>query len=344
MIRAALLALALCVSTAHAQTPNNCFDDNMRNRCDAAIQQQTRDAFGVQSIEQLASQNVIVRRAFLIDGYGTDMPLVQFERRRGESPRVVVIVLVGTGETPRRVSLEAPVSSRAWNEVIEQSWLFHRALAPESATAQADEMGGCLHSWVATVEASDPGEETPVRKATHDACNAGLAFPLARALGEIAFENLPQCSGLKRDDNFDAAGGLRLCAMLDGDRVAAGEVLSRANELAFNAALSMPSPAFSMLVHDGARVEFPDHPPVSGFDVMRSYASLMERKQFQVQQVFGESSDRVRIVGQVVERAEGDRTRTASAQQIWVRENGFDFRLRSMRVEAFGPWIAPRRR
>ena len=52
--------------------------------------------------------------------------------------------------------------------------------------------------------------------------------------------------------------------------------------------------------------------------------------------MIGEQPRLVRITGTIVTLPDDDgRTTSAPVEQIWTREDGFDFRLREMRVAAF---------
>lgn len=338
---AADVAIAEDISPADALS-SDCYDDNMTDRCDATVQREVRARFGLRSIEQLNAANIQARRAFAVDGYGNDLPVVSFERAPGEAPQVhVSVILAGDGAT-RVANLTAPVSLATWNDVLEQSRYFHRRLVEEPVPGEEPLPPGhvrvprmCLHSWVMTVEASDPGEDAPLRRATQDLCNDGLVAPFAERAAALAFQALPACSGIKLEGGRTPIAGLSLCALLDGDTMAAGEALNQAMTL------RAPSNASPLLIHDQAEIDWQGE-SVQGFAAYSAWSRLLDRNLLQYERVSGRTSDTVSISGYIVEyerNSEGyPRHRTARFEQGWVRENGFDFRLRTMRVQRWGDW------
>lgn len=347
----AVMAAALVAPGAQAQSTiteaaerlrSDCYDDNMIDRCDPAVQRDVRARLGLASVEELNEADTQIRRAFFVDGHGNDLPVVTFERVHGESPQVRVSAIVANGGRGRVVNVVAPASLDLWNEAIEQSRYFHRALTDEQRTPSEPLPPGyvrvpgmCLHSWVVTVEASDPGADLRVRSKTQDACNDGLVIPFAFHLADLAYRALPPCSGIRVGDGRDSITALALCALLDGDMPAAGEALNQAT------LLRGASPT-GMLIHDMAAIEWQGQTSVHGFDASREWPRLMEGNLLQFHRVSGIDADHASISGEVVqyERVTNayPRRRSASFEQTWVRENGFDFRLRTMRVGAWGDW------
>lgn len=318
-----------------ASLNSDCHDDNMRDRCDPSIQAQTRALYGARTIEELAAEGVQVRRAFFVDGYGRDMPMVSFERARGRDPRVVVSV-------PRRnengdveaVELTAPVPSSTWNEIIEMTKHFDRALV--STQAQGDDvMTMCLHSWVVTMEASEPESARPVRRRTEDACNDGLTIDAGFNLGRRALALLPACNALRQDQHRNEIASFYACALLEGDRIAAAEALNQA--LALNHA---ERSAIGGLIHDMAQVEWAGEPSIEGVDAWEAWPRLMRNEVVDFERVVGESVNEVHAFGYISDWDHSDqpRYRSARVEQIWVRENGFDFRMKHARVGAWSDW------
>jgi hypothetical protein len=347
----AVAAAALVGPLAHARPidteaaerhRSNCYDDNMVDRCDPAVRRDVRARFGLASVEQLSEADTQMRRAFFVDGHGNELPVVTFERAHGQSPQVRVSAIVADSERSRVVNMVAPASLDVWNDAIERSQYFHRALADEQPTPSealppgyGRAPGMCLHSWVVTVEASDPGADLPVRSKTQDACNDGLVIPFAFHLADLAYRALPACSGIRVGDGREPITALALCALLDGDMPAAGEALNQAM------LLSSASRA-ALLIHDMAEIEWSGRTGVRGFDALREWPRLMEGNLLQFHRVSGIDADHASISGEVVqyERVTNayPRRRSASFEQTWVRENGFDFRLRTMRVSAWSDW------
>lgn len=330
----------------------DCKDDRGVDRCAPAKQEEVRRRLGVRSIEDLAAQGAQVRRAFFVDGYGRDMPLVSFERMPGRGPGVTVTVQTrGNGGRDDRVEMSAPAPLRLWSKVLRRSEHFERALAPKRK-AGADEVSICLHSWLATVEASEPpagGKPGAVLRRTQDACDDGLAVAYAFELATYAVELLPPCDALERDQHRNEVVLLAACARLHGDRIAAAQTMNRYESDGF----ARPNRAehaavIAHLFYDHATIEWPGEASVRGSSPA---AQLWTRKavagdRFRPERFIGESANRVRVEGWVEqdggEAASGEPLRReARAEQIWTQENGFDFRLRAMKVQPFAPARTP---
>lgn len=349
MIRLAICTalLAIVAGGARAQSAtealrSDCFDDNMTDRCDASVQRRVRERFDLRAIEQLSDANIQVRRVFFVDGHGGELPVVSFERAPGERPQVHVSALVENRGAHRVATLTAPVSLATWNEIIEQSRYIHRRLAEEPAPAEEPVPSGfvrvpgmCLHSWVITVEASDPGAGVPTRSATQDTCNDGLVVPFADRAAALALQALPSCSGIKTDDIRTPITALSLCALLGGDTVSAGEALNQAMMLRVSSNASL------MLIHDRAEIDWQGE-SISGFEAIRAWPRLIDQNLLEYLGVSGRDADHVSITGDLVEYERNTqgypRHRTARFEQTWVRGNGFDFRLRTMRVNRWSDW------
>jgi len=305
----------------------------MNNRCDAESRRQTRTRFGVPSIEELNDSGAQVRRVFFVDGYGAEMPVITFIRAPGADPRVTVSVVRedATGRA-RVVELTQTLSAPVWDEVINRTELFHRALAPRTMPASDDEEEAltiCLHSWVTTVEATDPGQ--PVRMRTQDSCNEGLTTEAGLFLARLAYEALPYCVALELDNYRNRVAALQACAILGGDRLAAAEVLNRIDELDEARLLAPVANAFlqhNITVQWGADRANGSEAAAALWD-----SKSEQRAQLYYTSVTGESADRVRVTGVLYESYEDD-ARHAEVEQIWTREYGWRFRLSSMRVSA----------
>lgn len=219
MLIAALLA-SLALQQASSTAPDrDCLDDNMIDRCRAEQQEKVRAMFGVAAIEEEAAAGAEIYRAFFVDGYGRDMPVVAFERRRGQAPQAVIY-----GAGGGRIS--APVSAGAWARVRNEAVLADRKLEP--LPAQGDELNICLHSWVQTVEManSTPGgrRTEPVRRRVEDACGGGLTTRFAFQLADMAVEAIHPCDVLDINQQRNRITQLAACLSLEGDRLAAAEL------------------------------------------------------------------------------------------------------------------------
>lgn len=223
----AALLLSLALSGQEPTTADrNCGDDNGVDRCNANVQAAVRTRLGIASIEEEAAGGVEAYRAFFVDGYGRDMPVISFERRPGESPKVVVYGFEG-----RKIS--GPLSAEVWRDIQSESLLADRVLQRPSDGAGADGQAGpsqdiCLHSWVQTVEMSNTWPErwrvVPVRRRTEDACGGGLTTRFAFHLAELAVKALPPCEVLDNSRQRNRVTQLATCLNLKGDRLAAAEL------------------------------------------------------------------------------------------------------------------------
>lgn len=352
ILRALLLSMTALLSTTGAAAEDaarleallhsNCHDDNMTDRCDPDVQREVRAMFDLRSIEQLNTENIQVRRVFFVDGHGNDLPVVSFERAPGEPPRVRVAAIVAANGARRVVNLMAPVPLNTWDDILEASRFFHRELGEEPTPAETPLPPGaqrvpaiCLHSWVITGEASDPGAEMPVRRATQDVCNDGLVWPFAERAAALALDSIPSCSGIDVERSRSPITALSLCALLEGDAVSAGEALNQAMML------RGASSTLAMFIHDRAEINWQGE-SVSGFQTLQAWPRLVGRNFLDYKRVIGRDLDRVTIIGQIAEYERDTpstpRQRIARFEQTWVRENGFDFRLRTMRVQPWSDW------
>lgn len=344
---AAALYVLLTTSCAMAQAEraelgallsSDCHDDNMRDRCDPESQRQVRALYNARPIEEMAVGGVQVRRAFYVDGYGQDMPLVSFERAPGADPRVVVYVPKLEEDGSRRVlELAAPVPLVVWNEVIAGTQHFDRALTPLRPQLPDDAIVMCLHSWVVTMEASDPRRERPVRRRTEDSCNDGLTVDAAFDLARQAYALLPACNALRLDQYRNEVSLFWACAVLEGDRLAAAEALNQATALN-NAREQSPG-----LIHDMAQLNWAGEPSVRGHAVRAAWARLMDNEYVHFERIVGEDANQARLLGYIDDwdHSARPRYRFARVEQVWVRENGFDFRMKEATVSAWGDWQTP---
>ncbi|RYH06365.1 MAG: hypothetical protein EON57_06640 [Alphaproteobacteria bacterium] len=234
--------------------------------------------------------------------------------------------------------LRGAVPLATWDRLFAHAKYFDRDLAPR--TGKTDDLALCLHSWVVTVEAvTAPGPRGGVRRKTQDACGEGLAVDLAFEMADTAVALLPACALLDAERHRNAVTRLGACGQLTGDRAAAAQALNRYNAHWFANPQPGSAPSIAYLFHDQAEIEWPDQPRVrGGAAAALAWAGHMQQRRFWITRVIGETPDRVRIEGKVQQIADQRADwRSADAVQIWTRENGFDFRLRSLQVGAFTP-------
>jgi hypothetical protein len=159
-------------------------------------------------------------------------------------------------------------------------------------------------------------------------------------MADLAVELFPACALLNAEQHRNAVTRLGACALLEGDRIAAALAMNQYESNWF----ANPNPGMGMsiayLFYDQAEIDWPGEPVVRGSTAAASaWVERMQKRHFWMSRVVGETPDRVRIEGMLQDMSsdEPGGTRRAKAVQIWTRENGFGFRLRSLKVGAFEP-------
>lgn len=321
----------------------SCTDDSMIDRCDAGQQARVRALFEVRPVEEHLAAGDQLRRVFYVDGYGSDLAVITFIRPRGADPRLEVRFPKGR-EGDAWKPLEAAMSKAAWDETIERSELFDRALAPRGARGEAPI---CLHSWVYTVEAADPalgGAPQRLRRKTGNACHDDLVQAYATEVQRAAVQLLPACALLDPRQHRNEATLLLTCARLEGDRMAAAEAVNRADLLAAINGAADAGRAQGVFGYNatidwnGERIGGDRNGAMAGWlqrIVGESYARLTIRR------VVGEAADRVRIEGELNRRVgTGTGERTESAPVTLHMETSHprgDFIVARAVVGAFAP-------
>ena len=338
-----LLLLLLLPGPVAAQSDSewidDCMDDNGLERCDPDVHARLLELYGVQSIEALNEQEVWVRRAFFVDGYGRDVALISFLRRPGESPMLEVL-------TPRRTDgtqwpvMRTDVPPEIWGRVIYEDRFFDRDLVVPAQDDGADApIVICVHAWLYVVEASDPerrqlntagvSQSGLVRRDVEDACSDGLAEPYATLLSELASGILPFCAPDAAEYFRNAATRLAACAVLSGDRMTASELMQATRILDLSPQYFRDD--IGRLFGTRARLHRPDDPPGSeGTRARQAWIALLTERRYSTllfDRIHGENADRGVMEGEWVasEAIEGeDRIRWVAAPVVlrWDREYG----------------------
>lgn len=230
MITAILLSFASMLAAQQAST--DCKDDRGTDRCAAAVQSRMRAMYDVPSIEEHARRGDEVRRVFYVDGYGRDLIAISFVRAAGRDPAAFVHFPRRGGERTTK-ALQAPVSHMVWADVLERSELFDREMLPRATDKQ--EVKICLHAWLFLAEANDParadGGRASIRRKVEDACQDGPVSAFATELQQMALPLFAHCDRLDPAKHRNPASQLGACRLLTGDRMAAAEVMNRADAL-----------------------------------------------------------------------------------------------------------------
>lgn len=336
------IVLFLVAGPAKTQVTDNrnCRDDRGTDRCAGEQQRAVRALYGVRSIEEHRTAGDQVRRIFYVDGYGSDLLLIAFVRAPGSDPIVRV-------HFPRREGGEAPDSLQAavpwavWQDILFRSAHFDRELVPLPPPG-----GLCMHSWVYTIEATDPArsreEPATQRRAVEDACAQGLARHYAIEVERATLPLFPHCARLASNQHPSPSTQLAACRILRGDRMAAAEVRNLAQALrtiggAGDAArLTQVLTDLSVINWNGERNE--GHGSAAPFWAAHA-APTRGVTNLYFESIEGESASRVRLTGTLTRTTDTSRggatgTETARVVQIWTGAGGF-FRVESATV---GPW------
>jgi hypothetical protein len=153
-------------------------------------------------------------------------------------------------------------------------------------------------------------------------------------LANIAVESFSFCSTLSREASRNDVARLVDCWRLRGDRTAASQAYNRLHTRWF---LHPNGADFARslyeLFYDRAEMTWPGKAKVTGAaTAAQLWAGKASQDRFVPQIYFGETQDRVRIEGQIWPRPKSDeeRPQPIPVTMLWTKENGFDFRLRSL--------------
>ncbi|ATI80638.1 hypothetical protein [Sphingobium yanoikuyae] len=334
--------LFVCAASVLASTPNicaaaqpsSCNDDRGTDRCAGGSRAQQRRLYKVASTEDFANKQVQLVRAFFVDGYGQDIALVTFKRAPGEDLQVEVRLPDPDGKLASP-PLVGQLSGAAWTDIMASAGTFDRDLVP--LQKRNGELSICLHSWVSTVEVVD--ENGRVRRKTSSACGGdSLVTAYAFKMASIAVASFSFCSTLSPEASRNDVTRLADCWRLRGDRAAAAQAYNRLHTRWF---LNPNGTDFARslyeLFYDRAEIAWPGEKKVTGAaSAAQLWTAKAGQDRFVPQIYFGETQGRVRIEGQIWPRpkSDADRPQPIPVTMLWTKENGFDFRLRSLSTQA----------
>ncbi|HEV2746991.1 MAG TPA: hypothetical protein VGW34_06795 [Allosphingosinicella sp.] len=322
----------------------DCHDDDMVDRCNAEQQRRVRELFGVKPIEAHRDAGDQVRRAFYVDGYGNDVVAIAFVRPKGDDPELWVH-FPRERDGKRKAPLQASVPQAVWDGVIKRSDHFDRQLAPLPSAASSDEVIMCMHSWVYTVEATDPSDpgsdSATVRRRTEDACDDGLTEAYAAELPRAAVPLLPPCARLDPSQHRNEASLLSACRLLSGDRLAAAAVLNRVRPFQ-HIRTAADAVHLEGLFHYQATVDWNGERNAGDGSAAKFWTDKVvtsEGADFYYEAIDGKSPNQVRLSGWLirwVDVPEGKDSvyERARVEQVWTDEQG-DFAIRSVTVGPF---------
>lgn len=340
LMTAAWLILAFAPA-ADEPSPPGCRDDRGVDRCTAERQRLVREHYRVKSIEEHQAAGEQVRRVFYVDGYGRDLLAIAFVRAPGRDPEVRIHLPPPAGSAAAP-PMEAMVPKAAWEEVLDRSWLFDRELV----AVKPDGPVICMHSWVYTIEASDPagpatyGRSRPPRRKTGDACRDDLAQAYADDVARLALPLFPACAALDPGLHRNDASRLAACGILRGDRLAAAEVLNNAD--AFRRARQVDE---AILLRgrfaSAATIDWNGSVSRDSLRLHEFWLAKMAEAgspSFYIDSVEGLTSQRARLLGtlsRTEERPEGERRLRARVEQIWVFTPAREYQVESVKVGPF---------
>jgi hypothetical protein len=352
---AALILLLIGTGPAVARTAE-CSDDRGVDRCAPEQHRKVLELFGMQTIEHHRDRGDQVRRVFYVDGYGQDLLAIAFLRAPGRDPAVFVHYPQHQGE-PQVEPLQALVPQSVWEDVLRRSAFFERPLAP--IKGKTDDLLLCLHSWVYTVEANDParpdGDAGSLRRKTADACGDGPAEAFSDEVQRAALALFPHCSRLDSTQYRNEVTQLSACRLLAGDRIAAAEVMNRAQAFRQEHGEGEVPPLTDLFAFDASIDWNGDRSPSQQLQAAPFWArkiaqaasqtvsdGLMNFRYllFSIERVEGVSGSRVRLVGSLSRSRKGAKNAApveerARVEQIWVLASTDRFEVERATV---GPW------
>jgi hypothetical protein len=341
-----LVAPPAAAAPGAAKAADGCLDKRGRDRC-AAEQQRVRTLFGLRSIEEYLTAGDEVRRAYYIDGYGKDVVAIEFIRPSGEAPALRVHFPPRQGRVPTE-PLVAAVDAETWSALLRRSELFDRRLAPlpEKPLGKNDEIIVCAHGWVYTVEASEPSrseyQPARVRQRTESACDHGLVA-FATEAAKMAVPLLPACARLDLRQYRNELALFAACGMLQGDRLAAAEVLNSANRFRYLDGDAADAGVIQgLFAYERAKVAWAGEAMTE-----RDAAAFWVRKLREagagtlfIERVDGFAAGRVQASGLLqrwIGEADTRRLEAAPVEQLWVQEGDGGWRIEQATVGAFAP-------
>ena len=338
--RYGLVTFALLASSpadlATAQPPSSrasvCEAECTRAR--AAERDRLLETYGLPSLERLRDERAAVRRVFYVDGNGRDVIAMTFIRARGHAPELTVHFPRRSGE-PERRPLRTALAASVWRDVRLRSEHFDRALVPVPPAEQTI----CIHGWIYTAEATDPGPDaTPgeIRRATEDACADGLVSSLGSSLYAVAVPLFPQCDLLQRDQHRNGATLLAECGRLSGDTLAAAEAYNRIGGLK-GGGNPEHRPLLRSILY-GATLEWEGVRLANPPEAWLARTSEPQIASFFPLTAHGETSGRVRMTGTLerwIHAGERSVRENAPVELLWTRRQDGIFTVERAVIGAF---------
>jgi hypothetical protein len=317
-------------------------------------------------VAQLAEQGVETYRATFeratglqyVDALGPSgvSPSVIFERRPGETPRVIVVA------GGRR--MEGPVSEEGWIRVRRAGLAMARAVGATHRTVGGTWEDICTGPILSTRVEMTPdwirGEDgAPWRSWNESAiCGApvGSIGEAGDEMARVALTLLPPCDSLTEPDDVDPARSLARCLWLDGDRLAAAQFMSGRRWLPYasdvtarewdawmgGSEIELDWPGYVQWVElEGPDRVDPDQNYTDQADFLAEQTGLMDGLTLRYTAIRGDSEGRVTTRGLIegtrpgVTDGDSNVGIVAIDHQVWERDWWGTWELKSWRVEPF---------
>ncbi|HEY0014017.1 MAG TPA: hypothetical protein VGB79_14340 [Allosphingosinicella sp.] len=309
---------------AQSREARECSDDRGVDRCAAEQHRSVLELYGMEPIQSAVGPGRQVRRVFYVDGYGTDLLSISFERRPERDPEAIVRFPRAQGAEPRP-AMTAQVPEAVWREVVGASRNFERELV----APPVNNLEICLHSWVFTVEAADPPRgQAPgeARRKVADACGDGLAERFAQLVYQRTLPLFPHCAALDPERYRNGATQLVACQALRGDRLAAAGAMNAAHVLTGNPQPDETAPLRRAFAWQGTLDWAGERSGGDRGEAGAAWVARMTgaaRTNFSVRAAHGLTAERVRMEGRLVRTSPGtgDAASTyevAPVELIWV--------------------------
>ncbi|MGF1462608.1 MAG: hypothetical protein ACFB2Z_05510 [Maricaulaceae bacterium] len=199
-------------------------------------------SFDAEPIQRFIERDVSVQRVLSLADVHRPGVLVEMTDALDSGPRVRVIALpVNRRLRSRyRADITADLPEGFWWALVRANTLFDAKLNGPGINVRDPAAGFLCHAPTVVVEfwpsdrrqgrSADP-EPRPARRAIQSLCDQNVAAPYAVALMLSAFQAFPECLRLKEAHSPNNAyafiqNALRLCAVLNGDRINLVEVLN----------------------------------------------------------------------------------------------------------------------
>ena len=202
-------------------------DDYESPECAAEQIAEATRTLSLPDIQAEFDAGVQVYRAVFDGGY-RGRPAVSFERRRGQSPEMVIY---GAGGH----ILRREIGTDVWESVRDRSRYAGRKLEPIQTLSISCNVSSDVVVQIASPHIPKPNENPNfpyahlfaggLIEASQNSCQGGLTWDYGAYLAELACEQIPECDAMgSRDHLMMAVFNLQAVFQLRGDRLAAASL------------------------------------------------------------------------------------------------------------------------